>query len=56
MRKLVLYSDQIPHATDSIDRELLALLGRPNPMIGYIPSSSDPQRKYHEERRAYYAR
>lgn len=55
MRRLVLYSDQILPETEKVDQELMALLGKSNPTIGYIPSSTDPQRKYYEERRAYYA-
>ena len=56
MRRLVLYSDQILPETEKVDQELAALLGKSNPKIGYIPSSADPQRKYYEERRVYYAR
>ncbi len=58
MIKLVLYSDQILLETEKVDRELIALVGKSNPTIGYIPSSAkaDPQRKYYDERRAYYAR
>jgi dipeptidase E len=56
MRRLVLYSDQILPETEKVDHELAALLGKSNPRIGYIPSSADPQRKYYEERRVYYAR
>ncbi len=56
MRRLVLYSEQILPETEKVDQELAALLGKSNPKIGYIPSSADPQRKYYEERRVYYAR
>lgn len=56
MKKLVLYSDQIPSVADKIDKELVALLSKSNPTIGYIPSCADPQRKYYDERRAYYSR
>lgn len=56
MRRLVLYSDQILPEAEKVDRELVTLLGKSNPTIGYIPSSADPQRKYYEERRSYYAR
>ena len=34
MKKLVLYSDQIPTVADKIDQELLALLDKPNPVLG----------------------
>lgn len=50
MKKLVLYSDQIPPLADKIDEELVILLGNSNPTIGYIPSIADPQRKYYKER------
>jgi dipeptidase E len=58
MRKLVLYSDQIFPDTKKVDDELLDLLGKSNPTIGYIPSSSDSPRKsiYFEECRSYYNR
>ena len=56
MKKLVLYSDQIPSTSEKIDKELLNLLDRSAPIIGYIPSCADPQRKYYKERQAYYSR
>ena len=57
MRRLVLYSDQIVPGTEKVDQELVALLGKANPTIGYIPCSTNPQRdRYYEERRVYYAR
>ena len=56
MKKLILYSDQIPSIAGEIDKELVTMLGKPNPIIGYIPSSTDPQRKYYKERQAYYSR
>ncbi len=56
MKKLVLYSDQIPSVSDKIDKELVTLLGKSNPIIGYIPSKADPQRKYYNERQVYYSR
>ncbi|MFH0768156.1 MAG: Type 1 glutamine amidotransferase-like domain-containing protein [Chloroflexota bacterium] len=56
MKKLVLYSDQIPSVADKIDKELVTILGKSNPIIGYIPSNADPQRKYYNERQAYYSR
>jgi len=54
MKKLVLYSDQIPPLTDKIDNELKTLFGIPDPMIGFIPSSSDPERKYYKDRQDFY--
>lgn len=56
MKKLVLYSDQIPPLADNVDRELMSFLGKPSQIIGYVPSKADPQRKYYTERRAYYSR
>jgi len=56
MKKLVLYSDQIPSTSERIDNELVTLLGKSNPIIGYIPSRADPQRKYYKERQEYYSR
>ena len=56
MKKLVLYSDQIPPLTDEIDAELKKLFDKTNPRIGYIPSASDPERKYFRERKSYYYR
>ena len=38
MRKIVLYSDQIIKANRKVDYELLRLLNKKNPSIGYIPS------------------
>ena len=54
MKKLVLYSDQVPPLTDAIDAELKMLLDKTNPRIGFIPSSSDPKREYYTERKAFY--
>ncbi len=54
MKKLVLYSDQIPPLTNRIDNELKTLFNKANPRVGFIPSSSDPERKYYEERKAFY--
>jgi len=58
VKKLVLYSDQIPSVSDKIDKELVTLLGKSNPIIGYIPSSSNSPRKsaYFAECRSYYVR
>jgi len=54
MKKLVLYSDQIPALRDSVDKELKTLFSKSNPRIGFIPSSSDPERKYYNDRKAFY--
>ena len=56
MKKLILYSDQVPSTSEKIDNELVTLLGKPDPIIGYIPSCADPQRKYYKERQEYYSR
>ncbi len=56
MKKLVLYSDQIPPLTDEIDRELKNLFGKAEPRIGFIPSASDTERKYFNDRKAFYSR
>lgn len=54
-RKLVLYSDQITPETAAIDQRMLDLIGKTNPTIGYIPSSSDPERFFFKQIHAYYA-
>lgn len=56
MKKLVLYSDQIPPLTNDIDTELKKLFDKANPRIGYIPSASDTERRYFQERKSYYSR
>jgi dipeptidase E len=56
MRKLVLYSDQVPGLSDEIDTELLTLFDKPNPAIGYIPSAADHERRYFKDRQEYYSR
>ena len=56
MKKLVLYSDQIPLISSKIDIEMLASLNNPNPRIGYIPSTADRQRLYYYKRQEYYSR
>jgi dipeptidase E len=56
VKKLVLYSDQIPLISSKIDLEMLALLNNPNPRIGLIPSSADRQLLHYNERREYYSR
>lgn len=56
MKKLVMYSDQIPPLADQIDKELLSLIAKPNPVVGYIPSKADPERSYYKARQDYYSR
>ena len=53
--KLAFYSDQVIPENNKVDRRLQTLIGRPNPIIGYIPSSADPERVWFEQKRAYYA-
>ena len=55
MKKLVLYSDQIPSLSNEIDAELKKLFDKPNPRIAFIPSSSDPERNYYTERKSFYS-
>jgi len=55
MKTLVLHSNQIVPASEKIEREWLAQLGKAHPTIGYIPSCSDPGRLFFREQLAYYA-
>ncbi|MFA6074909.1 MAG: Type 1 glutamine amidotransferase-like domain-containing protein [Negativicutes bacterium] len=56
MKKLVLYSnDQVIDGNYTLDMELLKLIGKSAAKIAYIPSESDPQRKYYLEKKNYYA-
>lgn len=54
MAKLVLYSDQIIEENKKVDEELLKLFDKSNPSIAYIPSCSDPSRKYFNQKVEYY--
>jgi dipeptidase E len=54
LRKIVLYSDQIIQENKRVDYELLRLLDKKNPSIGYIPSCSDLTRKYFTPKVKYY--
>ncbi len=54
MRRLVLYSDQVIAANQQVDSYLLQLLGTTTARIGYISSSSDPQRQYFMAKQEYY--
>jgi dipeptidase E len=56
LAKLVLYSDQVIGKTEKIDEELLRLIGKRNPRVGYIPSCSDVTRKYYNQKVQYYGR
>lgn len=54
MAKLVLYSDQVIKTNKKVDIELLKLLNKNNASIAYIPSASDPTRKYFQAKVNYY--
>ncbi|MGD9679356.1 MAG: Type 1 glutamine amidotransferase-like domain-containing protein [Vulcanibacillus sp.] len=54
MKKLILYSDQIQDKSELIDIELITIINYDNPKIGYIPSSSDLNRKYFNQKIEYY--
>nr|WP_154892335.1 hypothetical protein [Paenibacillus xylanexedens] len=54
MVKLVLLSDLPFQANEELNQRILELFGRDKPSIGYIPSCSDPERKYFEHTVRYY--
>jgi dipeptidase E len=54
IRKLVLYSDQVIPENAKVDQRLLALIGKQHPTMGYIPSSSDPERVWFKQKQMYY--
>lgn len=54
MKKLVLYSDQVPALRATADEELIKLCGKSRPTVGFVPSASDPERKYYNDRKAFY--
>jgi dipeptidase E len=51
-----LYSDQNQSETDEVTEFLVRRSGKVQPMVGYIPASHDPQRKFYESCRTYYNR
>jgi len=53
-RKLALYSDQQINLSPKMDERLLKLIEKRRPMIGYIPSSTDPERTWFKQQQAYY--
>ena len=55
MPKLVLHSDQVLPASKEVDERMLALIGRDRPKIGYLPSSSDPDRRWFQACQDYYS-
>ncbi|WP_315372330.1 Type 1 glutamine amidotransferase-like domain-containing protein [Paenibacillus xylanexedens] len=54
MTTLVLLSDLVFESNDKLDQRILRLFNSEQPSIGYIPSCSDPERKYFEHTRRYY--
>lgn len=54
MTTLVLLSDLVFESNDKLDQKILRLFNREQSSIGYIPSCSDPERKYFEHTRRYY--
>lgn len=55
MRKLALYCDQVIPENYKLNQRLLTLFNTPHPSIGYIPSASDPDGLYCQDRKTYYA-
>ena len=56
MSTLVFYSDQIIPANSRVDARLVELMKPRGSRIGYVPSGPEPDRRFYEERKAYYAR
>ncbi len=54
MTTLVLLSDLVFESNDKLDQRIRSLFNSEQPSIGYIPSCSDPERKYFEHTRRYY--
>ncbi|MHB8105139.1 MAG: Type 1 glutamine amidotransferase-like domain-containing protein [Dehalococcoidales bacterium] len=54
MKKLMLYSDQLPALRETADEALKKLIGKSHPCIGFIPSAADTTRKYFNDRRDFY--
>ncbi|HBU84278.1 MAG TPA: peptidase S51 [Paenibacillus sp.] len=54
MTKLVLLSDLYFESNHELDQRILSLFNSDQPSIGYIPSCSDPGRKYFEHTVRYY--
>jgi dipeptidase E len=53
--KLAFYSDQIVPQNRNIDELVVAMLSE-QARIGFVPSGGDPEGKWFEDRRGYYAR
>ncbi|MEX0350145.1 MAG: Type 1 glutamine amidotransferase-like domain-containing protein [Paracoccaceae bacterium] len=56
MVALVMYSDQIIPENAKIDERLLDLLAERGRRIGYVSSGPEPDRRFYNERQAYYAK
>jgi len=56
MSKLVLYSDQIAGVSERVDEGLLRLIGLGSAMVAYIPSCTDENRDYFNQKVKYYSR
>lgn len=54
MTTLVLLSGLVFESNDKLDQRILRLFNSEQPSIGYIPSCSDPERKYFEHTKRYY--
>ncbi|WFR62306.1 Type 1 glutamine amidotransferase-like domain-containing protein [Paenibacillus amylolyticus] len=54
MTTFVLLSDMVFESNDKLDQRIRSLFNSEQPSIGYIPSCSDPERKYFEHTRRYY--
>ena len=56
MKKLVLFSTQVPTGTEPLDNALNSFLPGSRPVLGYLPAGPDPQQRFYRERKAYYSR
>ncbi|MCP1183001.1 Type 1 glutamine amidotransferase-like domain-containing protein [Paenibacillus sp. 1781tsa1] len=54
MTTLILLSDLVFESNDKLNQKIRSLFHSEQPSIGYIPSCSDPQRRYFEHTRRYY--
>ncbi|MEK4661764.1 Type 1 glutamine amidotransferase-like domain-containing protein [Priestia sp. FSL H7-0729] len=54
MTTLVLLSDLVFESNDKLNQKIRSIFHSEQPSIGYIPSCSDPERRYFEHTRRYY--
>ncbi|QOS77700.1 Type 1 glutamine amidotransferase-like domain-containing protein [Paenibacillus sp. JNUCC31] len=54
MTKLVLLGDLYFESNHELNQKILSLFNSDQPSIGYVPSCSDPDRRYFEHTRRYY--